>query len=85
MTKWLQFNDDDIVEVYYGEGYEIDPKQEYLGKATYYQGASKLVFSKLESIGIFDTTYIRHVGAEYGVFIDYGSHSHFFKLRVVKE
>lgn len=78
------FNDNDIIDVWFGYGYEIDENQEYLGKDTYYHGASRIIHSYLESIGIKYPNYIRVVGTEYGAFIDFGSHSQFFKLRKVK-
>lgn len=75
------FKDNDIVDVYYGSGYKIDDKQEYLGKGKYYQEVSRLVHEKLDDMGI-KSPYIRTVYNEDGTaFVDYGSWSYFFKLR----
>lgn len=78
------FKDNDIIEVYYGLGYEIDDKQELIGQAPYYQGASIIVHSKLDDMGV-KTPFIRIVHTdEDNAFVDYGSHAKFFKLRRVK-
>lgn len=75
------FKDDDIVEVYYGKGWTLE-NQEYLGKDKFYQGASRLVHLKLESLGIMYPLYIRQILVQEDLtIIDYGSHSHFFKLK----
>lgn len=74
------FKDDDNLKVYFGEGWELNDSQEYLGTDKYYQGAAKLVHNKLDSIN-FHSHYIRWITLENGIVVlDFGSHSHFFKL-----
>lgn len=82
-----QFKDTDLIDVWYGESWEIDKhKDKYLGTAPYYQGASKLVNDYLDSIN-YKQGYMRWIGPlESGIMIiDYGSHSNFFKLRKAKQ
>ena len=73
------FKDDDILKVYFGEGWKIDNNQECLGSGAYYQGVSKLVHEKLDSIP-FKSYYIRWIYEDGIAILDFGSHSHFFKL-----
>lgn len=80
------FNDTDVLEVWYGEGWELDENKDImLGIGDYYQGANKFVFDYLDKIK-FDSYYIRWIGPfEDGrMVLDYGSHSKFFKLRKVR-
>lgn len=74
------FKDDDILKVYFGEGWEVNDDQKYLGSDTYYKGVSKIIHEKIESLK-FNSHYIRWIYLENGVTVlDFGSHSHFFKL-----
>ena len=76
------FKDTDIVEVYFGKGYAIDGEQEFLGEATFYKGASKLVHDKLEKLN-YESGYLKHIPIdEANGCVDFGSHYYFFKLRL---
>lgn len=73
------FKDDDVLKVYFGQGWKVDDSQEYLGSGTYYKGVSKLVHEKLANIN-FTSHYIRWIYEDGVTVLDFGSHSYFFKL-----